>query len=159
MTDEVPNSETKEELEPPLSPSLYPLPNIDLETPKEVPVMENEENGNNIEEGPMPKSPDFGGNSSSDYCHQECVKMDLDIEASMTVAPPACGIEKLKKRFVKRTKGYGVSDLEKLHATICQEVRSHGDVENKMSAFRVLEQTVAGMKVKKNSVSQEGMTL
>ena len=151
MTDEVPNSETKEELEPPLSPSLYPLPNIDLETPKEVPVMENEENGNNIEEGPMPKSPDFGGNSSSDYCHQECVKMDLDIEASMTVAPPACGIEKLKKRFVKRTKGYGVSDLEKLHATICQEVRSQANFDDRNWAFQVLKQSIAGVKVNVDS--------
>ena len=147
MSDELTNSETKEESEPPLSPSLYPLPNVELETPKEVSVMENEENGNNTEEGPMPKSPDIGGNGSSDNCHQECVKMDLELEASMTVAPPASQIEKLKKRFVKRTKGYGVSDLEKLHATICQEVRSQGDFDDRNWAFQVLKQSIAGVKV------------
>ena len=61
-------------------------------------------------------------------------------------------IEKLKKQFVKRTKGYGVSDLEKLHAVICQEVRNQGDSEDRNWAFQVLKQTITGVKVKKSSV-------
>ena len=69
----------------------------------------------------------------------------------MTVAPPACGIEKLKKRFVKRTKGYGVSDLEKLHATICQEVRSQANFDDRNWAFQVLKQSIAGVKVNVDS--------
>ena len=96
---------------------------------------------------PMPKSPDIGGNGSSDNCHQECVKMDLELEASMTVAPPASQIEKLKKQFIRRTKGYGVSELEKLHAVICQEVRSQGDFDDRNWAFQVLKQSIAGVKV------------
>ena len=80
---------------------------------------------------------------------EESVGMDSD--HPMTFASTS-QIEKLKKQFVKRTKGYGVSDLEKLHAVICQEVRNQGDSEDRNWAFQVLKQTITGVKVKKSSV-------
>ena len=131
---------------------------MDLEGSKELTIQPNLGNNKGREDanGANDSNPLSPEKYPSEHRNQENVEMDLDDPLPFASSHQ---IEKLKKRFVKRTKGYGVSDLEKLHATICQEVRSHGDIENKMSAFQVLEQTVAGMKVKKNSVSQEGMAL
>ena len=84
----------------------------------------------------------------SEHRNQENVEMDLD---DPMIFASSHQIEKLKKQFIRRTKGYGVSELEKLHAVICQEFRSQADFDDRNWAFQVLKQSIAGVKVNVDS--------
>lgn len=145
------------EIESPVSPTLHPAVNVELEGRKELSVqltadIEKEQqrcaaaHANNTDNGPIPSSPDLGGKDSLDCWPQENSAMDPDHPMAVV---SASRIEKLKKRFVKRTRECGVSDLEMLHARICQEVRTQGDTERSW-VLKFFKRFIADLKSKES---------
>ena len=119
---------------------------MDLEGSKELTIQPNLGNNKGREDanGANDSNPLSPEKYPSEHRNQENVEMDLDDPLPFASSHQ---IEKLKKQFIRRTKGYGVSELEKLHAVICQEVRSQGDFDDRNWAFQVLKQSIAGVKV------------
>lgn len=141
-----------------VSPTLPSIVNMEVDGQKEfsVPLTTGSEKDqqrsatlltNDADHGPIPSSPDLGGKDQMDFSYLETSAMDPDHPMA---AVPASYIEKLKKRFVKRTRGFGVSDLEMLHAKICQKVRSDCTSKSRTWVIKLLKRFLADMKCREH---------
>ncbi|KAH7284708.1 hypothetical protein KP509_34G067200 [Ceratopteris richardii] len=90
-----------------------------------------------------PKSPDMGGRSQIDLSHEDDIAMDPEHPMATT---SASYIEKLKKRFIKRTRGFGVSDLEMIHANVCQTIQRHCATKSRAWVIKVLKKFITGLR-------------
>ncbi|MCO5614647.1 hypothetical protein L7F22_068931 [Adiantum nelumboides] len=110
---------------------ISPMVHMEVDGPKDLPTPENADNDNEQKKNamsvttnddfvPTPSSPDLGG---KDQMELRCEQSPIFDPDHPMAAVSASYVEKLKKRFVKRTKGLGVSDLELIHAKVCQDVR------------------------------------
>lgn len=107
---------------------------------------------NDADQGPTIRSPDLGGKEEMELGHDREPPFDPDHPMA---AVSASYIEKLKKRFVKRTKGLGVSDLELIHAKVCQNVRTECATKSRTWVIKLFKRFIADMK-SRNSKERNG---
>lgn len=91
-------------------------------------------------DGPISCSRNPGGKDSLEVVYE------VDCRTAADRQKTDHRIHKIKKKFVKQTRGFGVSDLELIHAHICQSYRSQTKHIDISCLLKLLEDFVANMK-------------